>query len=212
MPKEPETRDRFRIFAETSAENMGPLLAQLTKMGLENIGYELITDVVTFKTRQNSGGDELARAWIAEHPEFKLSELSAHFMTHGRGQSSCTNNVRKLVRLGELVSLGDGRYRRSNPQLPAPQKVKQSAGSATGLTRAYMSTRKKITTSQIKELMVQNGKPASYAHPSIYQLVQLGELKRIGETGSGEYEVVQKQTSRAAAKKVNGANGAAHHA
>jgi hypothetical protein len=46
----PATVERFRIHAETSKEQMGDVLAELTKMGLLNIGYELVTDVLTFRT------------------------------------------------------------------------------------------------------------------------------------------------------------------
>lgn len=109
MPKEPETQDRFRITAEVEPTELGPLLAQLARLGFTKIGYELITDVVTFNSR-STDNEAFARSWIAERQTFKLSDLGRHLKDNGRGQSSASYVVGKLVQAGDLHSLGNGFY------------------------------------------------------------------------------------------------------
>ena len=53
MAKSPETVDRIQIIAEApSLEMVGAALAALTKLGFQNVGYKLITDVLQYKHNQ----------------------------------------------------------------------------------------------------------------------------------------------------------------
>lgn len=52
MPREPETVDRFKLSAHVELPDMGPLLAQLVRMGLTDIHYELVTDVIQFRNNR----------------------------------------------------------------------------------------------------------------------------------------------------------------
>src|SRR5882724_5600604 len=76
MAKTPvATVERFRIHAETSMEQMGHVLAELTRMGLQNVGYELITDIVTFK---NNG------------PRQTFDSTGPDFIVSNQGRVECT--------------------------------------------------------------------------------------------------------------------------
>ena len=54
--------DRFRIICEAEAADMGPIIAQLSRMGLTNIGFELMTDVVQVTRRGEEQSFPLAKA------------------------------------------------------------------------------------------------------------------------------------------------------
>ena len=51
LVKQPVITERFRISGaiDVSIGEAGALLAALTKMGFQNIGHELVTDVHTYK-------------------------------------------------------------------------------------------------------------------------------------------------------------------
>src|SRR6267142_3546962 len=90
----PATVDRFRIHAETSKEHMGHVLAELTKMGLANIGYELVTDILTFRSKNGPRkmhevtGDDFARAFVKENASFAAIQLVRHFEENDRTSAS----------------------------------------------------------------------------------------------------------------------------
>jgi hypothetical protein len=128
MAKTPAaTVERFVIHAETSKDGMGHVLAELTKMGLANVGYELITDVVTF--RKNGGrkahdvtGTEFARAFIKENASFAARTLVNHFKANDRTDGMAYKAIRDLVQEGALKKLGPGNYQRAGVKaLPAPK-------------------------------------------------------------------------------------------
>src|SRR3954468_5695090 len=97
MAKKPETREVYRIHGETSKVEFGEYLAVLTKMGMQNIGYELVTEVARYKEkRQRPDGGETAglsnedivRAFAAKNPSFAAKEVVAHFEAAGRHPQS----------------------------------------------------------------------------------------------------------------------------
>src|SRR5258707_11800808 len=104
----PATVDRFRIHAETSKEHMGHVLAELTKMGLANIGYELVTDVLTFRSKNGPRevtGDDFARAFVQENASFAASQLVRHFQENDRTSASAHKVIRLLLDAGEIKKL-----------------------------------------------------------------------------------------------------------
>ena len=100
MPKkELETVDRYQIFAETSIEQMGFVLAALTKMGLENIGYKLITDVHQFNSRKvhDVNATEYRRRVRQGKSPVQVSELVGHFKAAGREPGGAYYAIKKLT-------------------------------------------------------------------------------------------------------------------
>lgn len=204
MAKQPEAIDRFRIVAEASAAEMGPLLAQLTRMGLQNIGYELITDVRRFQTngsrRHDVFGDEFALGFIKEHPTFKAAELVAYFEAAGRHKSGAYTAAKLYCENGTLVKLGAGNYRRADVKaLPGPEEAKRTRVSpapkyegATNetLVRKAIRGRKKITVIAIGKMLSEAGRNGKSASPIISKLAKAKLLKLIQP---GEYEVVKQQ-------------------
>lgn len=230
MAKQPvEQRDRFRIFAETSSEAMGPLLAQLTRMGLENIGYELITDVVTFGTNgprkvHETTGDEFAKEWIKENPTFKAIELVDHFRASDRTPGSAYSALKNLVANGDLRKLGPGAYQRADVQAIEPPKAGKKATKDAASARYYevsnfdlikkhFFNRRRFKVIEARELFLKEGRPAKSVSSLISQMHSGGLLKQVGR---GEYEPVKKkektkrQPALAPSPNLNGAGAASN--
>lgn len=212
MPKQTETSDRFRIIAEVDALRLGPMLAQLARMGVDKLDYELVTDVITFKNNNTPRGEteKAIREWIADHPTFHLAALREG-LPH-LPATTIHGAARRLVDKGVLVALGDGNYRRADvaalkapavtpPAAPAAREKKERA---IDLLRRFTATHPAFTTKEAKAFFAEQGRK-DQVHPVIYQLVQKREIRRIGEVGGGRYEVPQ-------AKRNAKLNGASAHA
>lgn len=213
MAKQPVAQDRFRIFAETSSAEMGPLLAQLTRMGLENIGYELITDVRTFgrngpRQVNEITGDAFAAEWVKDHASFKALDLIQHFRDHGRTSGSGYTALKNLVAADTLRKLGPGQYQRADVKaLPAPQATATARGqrgpyaetSNKDLIFKAIRSRAKVTLQQMKQLLEDNGRNPHSASPLMTKLAQAKMIKLIVP---GEYQVLEKAKKAVAPKKL----------
>jgi len=129
--KAPATVERFRIHAETSMEHMGFVLAELTKMGLQNVGYELVTDVLTFRTKNGPRkvheirGVDLLREFLQGTASFTMAQLIKHFAANDRPASTADNAIRALIKEGAIKRLSMGNYQRAGVKaLPAPKEKK----------------------------------------------------------------------------------------
>lgn len=146
MAKPPETRDRFQISAQASTERVGELLATLTKMGFENIGYEVITEVPTFKrngakrpgpapdaapapVRADDGisAKDFVAAYLADHPSFHISELVNAFKGRGWSGNNAYKIARDLAEAGILRKLDQSNYTRTDIKALAPPKAPAAA-------------------------------------------------------------------------------------
>lgn len=211
MAKQPiEIRDRFKITADVESTALGPLLAQLARIGLENIGYELITDVVRFnrngpRIAHETTGDEYAREWVADHPTFRAIDLVKHFADSGRSDGSAYTAIRNLVASDEIVKTSLGHYRRADVKALAPPAVaaktkpaepeKRTRGQVPrydvpnlDLIMKFIKPRKRVTVQEAGAFLVKEGRNKKSASPIISQLATAGMLKQIEP---GVYEVVK---------------------
>lgn len=207
MAKQPEMRDRFRIFAETSSEAMGPLLAQLTRMGLENIGYELVTDVHRFAQNgerkvHNTTGDEFAKTYIADHPTFRARDLIQYFRDADRTEGSGYTSIRNFVKKKIIKKLSPGNYQRSDVKAISPPSApaKKTRGSAIrydtpndGLILKFIKRRKHVTVVEAGAMLKEEGRNAHSASPIISRFAKAGLLK---QTEPGSYDVVQSRIGK----------------
>lgn len=128
MSKQPETRDRIQIIAEApSLEVVGAALAALTKLGFQNVGYKVITDILEYKQR-----DQLseARKALAQSPRisnrqlvdqiiesrkgmFTSAEIMKAFRDAGRRPNSVSPLLYKMTQTGLLEHVGKGQYQRT---------------------------------------------------------------------------------------------------
>ncbi len=154
MAKTPAaTVERFVIHAETSKDHMGHVLAELTKMGLQNVGYELVTDIVTFK---NNGprklhevtGNDFAREFVQENASFAAIQLVNHFKANDRTDGMAYKALRALVQEGAVKKLSPGNYQRAGVKaLPAPKKETPGRG---GSRNVYEIGNKNVILKRIK--------------------------------------------------------------
>lgn len=223
----PETSDRFRIFAETSSEEMGPLLAQLTRMGLQNIGYELITDVVRFnqneRVKHDTGAEEFALSFLTNNPTFKVLDLVRHFEADDRPGNGAYSVVRRLVEKELVVKLGPGNYQRADVKAIAAPAVKEKEThtrrgkspryevSNETLLLKYIRGKKRVTVQQAGAYLEGEGRNKKSASPLIGKFAKDGLLKQIEP---GNYEVLPPKKAAKAVAKLNGQSsspGAAAH-
>lgn len=184
---------------------MGPLLAQLTRMGLENIGYELITDVRRFHQNgerkvHETTGNELAKAFAQENPTFQINDLVKHFAQADRNGPAAYTAVRHLVEERFLTKLSPGNYQRSDVKaIAAPEPEKKPGRGAVPrheitndtLVLKAIRGRKKITARELSAMLFSHGRSKKSASPITSRLVKQKLLKLIEP---GVFEVVQKKT------------------
>jgi hypothetical protein len=201
------TRDRFRITCETEAETMGPLIAQLTRMGLTNVSFELVTDIPRYARNAAPDGItavECARAWLAEHPTFKAHELAKHFAASGRAKGSVYGALTELVEEKVLKQLGNGNYARADvkhiaaPKKPGEGTQARYAVSHGELILLFAAKHPTFRSIDVKNHFEKKGRPPGSVSTALHDLVAQKKLKRIGD---GEYSLT------AAAARANG-NGA----
>lgn len=195
-----EPVDRFRIVCEASASDMGPIIAQLTRMGLTNIGFELMTDIPAYaqRNRHDSTAEDFAAAWIEQNPTFKLSHLAAHFRESGRGTSAAYYGVKKLVEAGRLRSLGDGNYAASHIKAIAPPHAVTNEETILKFARSHGG---KISTDKLRAIFEEERRPRNSLYAAINGLMRDGKIARVGEKGAGEYRLLAKGKAKPKAKK-----------
>jgi hypothetical protein len=209
----PEIRDRFRIYVETTMEQMGSVVATLTKMGVENIGHELITDVKAWGRKEHdTTAAEAIAEYVQEHPTFHISELVAHFKQAGRSRGAVDAAVRNMVAKNLLTKLGDGNYQSADVKAIAPPKA--AAPVATKKARPankvphydisnkdliwrHIKNRVRFKLADLRVLFRANNRPDKSVSPLMTKMV--GE-KLIRLVGPGEY-LVMKKVIKATAKK-----------
>jgi hypothetical protein len=204
------TIDRFRISCEVEVSDLGPIIAQLTKMGLTNVNFELMTEIPAFAQKAHHAvkAEDFLREWIGEHPTFSAKEAVAHFRQSGRTDGACYSALPKLVADKTLKKVGPGNYARSDVKAIAAPKKEKKAAKAIANAQKYpvshaafierIAKRKHghFTTADIKTAFEKQGRPASSASPSINELLTKQVIRRVG---GGEYELT------AAPAKTNGA-------
>jgi len=200
MPKLP-TVDRFRLSCEVAVSDLGPIIAQLTKMGLTNINFELMTDVLAFaeKVKHDVRSPDHLKAWTEDHPTFKAIDAVNHFRNTGRGNGSAAYPaLAELVEAGVLKKLGSGNYARADVKhIAAPKKEAKPKGDTqnrytvphTGLIMRLIKRKHgHITTEQIKDGFEKDGRPRASASPAIKDCLDKKLIKRVAD---GEYEMIE---------------------
>lgn len=216
MAKQPPV-ERFKLSCEVETINLGPTLAALTKMGLTNLGFELITDVRAFakNTHPEIRGAIFLAEWIKEHPTFKSKEAVNAFKADGRGDGhSAYGAITNLVDNGILKKIGEGMYSRADVKhLAAPKKKlkakpsqsvnKYTISNGDFIVRIARRNHGRINTTSLRKVFEADGRMSSSISPTINALLNAKKLKRAGVVGGGEYLLVTKaQKPKPKAKPV----------
>jgi hypothetical protein len=201
----PTEVDHFLIHCEALAPDVGPIIAALTRMGVQNIGYELKTDILTFagnRSHATKAEDYLA-AWISDHPTFKAIDAVNHFRADQRTPGACYSALRGLVDKGALKKLSSGNYARSDvhalesPKARAAAKPVEHERTGREEIERFIRNRKSFTLMQLRELFRNQNRNEGSVSPILDKLLGTKAIKRVGAAGSGEYAPVK----RSAAKK-----------
>lgn len=220
MPKQPETIDRMQIVAEAPAlELVGAGLAALTKLGFTNVGFRVVTDLLSYKNRKvhEVSAEEFSAAFVKNNPRFKIADLTTAFKEAGRASSGAYGAAKKLLKARVVARSGDEYVRVE--ALPAPKgKPAKPVKSVRGQQRPYdvsnrllieraIRGRKHISTVELRELFTSEKRPEKSISPLLTKLVA---ERRIKQTGSGTYDVVPKKPKKPAAVVTNGSGAEAH--
>jgi hypothetical protein len=189
MPKQLETVDRIQIIAEApSLEVVGAGLAALTKLGFENVGYKLVTDVLAYKNKRahEVSVTDFAAAFVQAHPRFKPPELAAHFRAAGRSAGGAYYAIDKLTKTNVIRKNGDEFVRVE--ALPAPEKKAKAPRGVPNkeLIAKAIKGRKQITLKELREVFVAEGRNEKSISPILSVMTK---NKRLKQTGPGLYAV-----------------------
>jgi hypothetical protein len=217
--KDPETIDRYKIFAETSMEQMGFVLAALTRMGLQNIGYELITDVNLFKTKDRKvhevSVEDFATEYVKAHPRFKATALVAHFKAAGRTPSGAYYAIKKLSDANVIRKSGDEYIRVEALAAPEQKRTGHYAVANKDLIAGAIKGRKQFSVRELRDLFVKEGRPEKSISPILSAMVQRKEVKLVS---TGQYIILAKGAKAAGEATpvhngavMNGSSGVAAH-
>lgn len=217
--KPPETVDRFRVSCDVPPGGLESLMAALIKMGMKNLHYELITDVLNYKRRAfDTNAREFLRQWIADHATFTRAEVVAHFKSGGRTEGSGSTALERLCEEKLIKPLGGGNYQRADVKaLTAPKKPKAQLNRRTGkpvadkqrrydvsnmdFVLARVRSRKKFTSAEIENYFKANGRQPQSVSPVLNKLIALHKVKRLSP---GQFTIV-KGKPRVSKPKLNGA-------
>ena len=194
MPKtkQPESHDRFLIRCEVDQTALGPTVALLTRIGLTNIHFELITDVLTYKQRITHGvsAEDFAAEWIKDHATFRAKDLAKHFAASGRKANAAYYALKKLAEAKAVKQLAPGNYQRADVKALAPPKTKgfEYTGQETVL-RFARKHHGRFNTQQLKELFEAEGRNVNSVFPTCDHLLKGKLIKRVG---AGEYVLLGK--------------------
>jgi ribosomal protein S25 len=181
-------------------------MATLTKLGMTNLHYELITDVQNFRQKSSHDikGQDFLTAWIADHPTFAAKEAVNAFRADGRHEAGAYTALRALTEEGVLKKLSPGNYSRTDVKaIAAPAKKAKATKSK---AKAKGATKKKsagthldfierigrrhkggeFTSIRVKELFEKDGRPVSSVDPTLRAMAEKGTIKH---TGKGEWKI-----------------------
>lgn len=202
MAKPPETTELFRIHADTSPDQMGHVLAALARMNVTNIGYELVTEVATFRQKQSHdvSGEKFLAEWVMEHPTFRANEVIKHFEAGGRTAGTAYTAIRTLTEKDIIKKSSPGHYQRADVKALAPPATGRHEISNKDLVWKAVGNSKKITAAEVTKVFDEHKRPENTATSTLSKLVKDGELKRLDK---GQYEVIGRKPHKRSGGAIN---------
>jgi hypothetical protein len=149
-------------------------------------------------------------------PDFQIKEPVKVAREDGRTAAAVYQAARVLCEKDVLRKLGEGRYSRTDVQaIEGPTKKKNSKNHrydkrSEDVILAYARrNHRRFNTTKLKEVFVAEGRPASSVYPSIDKLIKHKLAKRVGDKGSGTYELIEKAKPKTKKKplKAQALNG-----
>jgi hypothetical protein len=188
---------------------LGPLVADLTKLGMTIQNVELATVIPTYakKAHHEVKAEDFLMAWTQEHPTFRAIEAVQHFRASGRTDGACYTALRMLAEARTLKKLGPGNYARNDVKAIAAPKNKTAKPEKTKrpeishgdfILRLARRQHGRFTIGKVKEVFLNDGRNAGSVSPTVDDLLTKKRIRRISD---GMYELIPD----APAKNGNGA-------
>ena len=198
MPKPPPI-ERFRVSCEVEHTQLGSIVAMFTKMGLVGIGYELITDVRTYRSNSKPPPGQSARdlliPWLEEHPTFKAIEAAKFLEANGSTKAAAYPVLSSLVEDKTLRKLGPGNYQRSDVRAIAPPKkhmkkkapakpkrVVHEVSHGEAILRLARRNHGRVTMDNIRANFSKQKRNIASIHPTLHDLIATEKLEKAGES------------------------------
>ncbi len=231
MPKdkEPLERDRFRIIAHVNdLAQVGPVLAMLRRLGVEEVGYELETEVHTWtagstrKDYESSAYEFATETFLPNNENFRPRDLAKHFEDNGRGGATAYGVISRWVEEGLIRKSEEGTYIRKplqlsgpvpssqagdsqQPTLPLESEAERKQHDTTNIVavQKFIKKRKVVTTSQLRDLFKSQGRNDKSVSPILAKLLAKKEIRHTGT--EGEYAIIANNPKpKSPQKKANG--------
>jgi hypothetical protein len=223
MAKSAETRDRYKIFFHVNPEAMGPVVAILTKMGFQDISYELITDVKQFNKQKSyeRTARETIFAALKDGEPHSNTELREAMAVDGRDSGPGTP-LAQMTKDGHVKKVGYGMYQITRAGMTAdysgkPRGTRPVVADAAIAKLPKVRAQKRFEISGRESLMklmadgaghsikqlgaafVAEGRLANSVSPNIDFMMKKGTAKRVGE---GVYRLTTKGLKMAGAPNL----------
>ncbi|UQD96083.1 hypothetical protein [Bradyrhizobium japonicum] len=221
----PETIEYFNLLVRRiPKELLGDVMGDLAKRGLTEVLPELVTDVLSYKTRtqHDTKATDFLAAWVAEHPTFTQKDVTKLFKEQGRTSAAAYYALKTLNEQGAIKKLDDnGNFTRADVKhIGAPTKAKAAKTKKAkreihdvdhrdfilGYARAHGG---RCSAAKLRDYFTKHKRNPNSVGGALNSLVQHKKLKLLGE---GEYLLLAKGGAKPPVKtapppKPNG-NGA----
>lgn len=202
--EEQQSSDYFKVFFDIDVNALGAVVAVLTKMGLPNVGYELVTEIRSFGTNRKYAetGIVTALRTMMDGAPHAAKDMREAFRAAGRDTNSVPSVISSMVEKGLAKKTGPGTYRLtaagvkraiktqqpdqdSAPALALPKPQQQSDKTAGEVIEQLLSDGKPHDLAEMRKLFESLGRQASSVSGQIS--IMIGE-KTITRVSSGVYQ------------------------
>ncbi|MHC2536967.1 hypothetical protein [Bradyrhizobium diazoefficiens] len=215
MGKQPtETIEYFNLLVRRiPKELLGDVMGDLAKRGLTEVLPELVTDVLSYKNRQqhDTKATDFLAAWVAEHPTFTQKDVTKLFKEQGRTTAAAYYALKQLNEQRVIKKLDDnGNFTRADVKHIAAPKEKAAKPKKITRERHEVDHREFIlgyarqhaghcSAPKLRDYFTKHKRNPNSVGGALNWLVQNKKLKLLGE---GEYLLLTKGGAKPQAKKA----------
>lgn len=213
--KQIEMQVRWRVSAEIEQGNLEAVLTTFLSLGITNVGYEMITDIATFRQKKQFAKPprKMIDEYIAAHEEFTVREVLAVLEKEGITYQAIYGYLSELQAGKTLARIAPGRYRRQDtikliehhpkpsakPKTVKPKQDKPPRKprglAAFGMSGAELIWKKMkhragtFTNAELERLFEAAGRSPKSVSPQIKKLLDDKVIARVEE---GKYKIIGK--------------------
>ncbi|WP_354100138.1 MULTISPECIES: hypothetical protein [unclassified Bradyrhizobium] len=201
---------------------VGETISALTKLGHQEISFEVVTVVPTFAQRSSPAisAEDFLTEWVKDNPTFRPRDAASAFKADGRAPTSVYAALTNLVEKKVLKKLGPGNYASVDVKHLEPPKASPATRHAVShkdfALRCARRNHGRVTASGLKDQFEKDGRNRDSVSTTINELLNAKQIKRVGE---GSYVLLaahaktkkDKNPAREAKPEEHRSNGSAEH-